>query len=322
MRSTAPSPRSTAPDGRAARWRSISRITLDAAGLPVAIAPRQRLDSHRLIEEFMILANVSAAEELEARRRPCIYRVHDAPNPERLDALRTVLDEIGVPGLALVKGQALRPELFNRVLDRAVGLPEAPMINDLVLRAQAQAIYSTTNIGHFGLALPRYAHFTSPIRRYADLLVHRALLGEILPSPSDLADIADQVSATERRAVAAERAALDRYRARFCSGMIGGVFPARISGVARFGFFVTLADSGADGLVPITSLPSDFYHHDAKRMRLTGRHSGRHFAIGDAVAVRLVEADAIGGRLLFRLEDDANPPSRTPPRHRRARRRR
>jgi ribonuclease R len=295
------------------------RVVLDAANVPVAITPRQRLDSHRLIEEYMILANVAAAEELEARHRPCVYRIHDTPNPERLDSLRLMLDEIGVPGLALAKGQALRPELFNRVLNRAVGLPEAPMINDLVLRAQAQAAYSIANIGHFGLALPRYAHFTSPIRRYADLLVHRALLGEAMPPSTGLAEIADQVSATERRAVAAERAALDRYRARFCSGMIGGLFAARISGVARFGFFVTLADSGADGLVPIASLPPDFYSHDAKRMRLTGRHTRRHFAIGDPVAVRLVEADAIGGRLLFRLEGDADaPPSRTPPRHRRA----
>jgi ribonuclease R len=203
------------------------------------------------------------------------------------------------------------------VLNRAVGLPEAPMINDLVLRAQAQAAYSTANIGHFGLALPRYAHFTSPIRRYADLLVNRALLGEALPSPTELADIAAQVSATERRAVAAERAALDRYRARFCSGMIGSLFAARISGVARFGLFVTVADSGADGLVPIGSLPPDFYRHDAKRMRLTGRQSRRQFAIGDAVAVRLVEADAIGGRLLFRLEGDEPAPARAPPRHRR-----
>jgi ribonuclease R len=294
-------------------------VVLDAANVPVAITPRQRLDSHRLIEEFMVLANVAAAEELETKRRPCVYRIHDAPNPERLDSLRLMLDEIGVPGLTLAKGQALRPELFNRVLNRAVGLPEAPMINDLVLRAQAQAVYSTNNIGHFGLALPRYAHFTSPIRRYADLLVHRALLGETNPPASELAEIADHVSATERRAVAAERAALDRYRARFCSGMVGGLFAARISGVARFGFFVTLADSGADGLVPIGSLPPDFYRHDAKRMRLTGRHSRRHFAIGDAVAVRLVQADAIGGRLLFRLEDDDAPPSRPPPRHRQAR---
>jgi ribonuclease R len=294
------------------------RVVLDAANVPVAITPRLRLDSHRLIEEFMVLANVAAAEELEARRRPCVYRIHDVPDPERVDSLRLTLDEIGVPGLALARGQALRPELFNRVLNRAVGLPEAPLINDLVLRAQAQAVYSTTNIGHFGLALPRYAHFTSPIRRYADLLVHRALLGEANPPAIDLAEIADHVSATERRAVAAERAALDRYRARFCSGMIGGLFAARISGVARFGFFVTLADSGADGLVPIASLPPDFYRHDPKRMRLTGRHSRRHFAIGDAVAVRLVEADAIGGRLLFRLEDDDTSLSRAAPGHRRA----
>ncbi len=146
------------------------RVVLDAANTPVAVEPRRRLDSHKLIEEFMILANVAAAEELEARRRPSLYRVHDEPAADRLDALRLALADIDVPGLALAKGQVIRPELFNRVLERVVGRAEAPVVNDLVLRAQAQAAYSPDNIGHFGLALRRYAHFTSPIRRYADLL--------------------------------------------------------------------------------------------------------------------------------------------------------
>jgi ribonuclease R len=279
------------------------RVVLDAAGVPVAVEPRRQLDSDRLIEEFMILANVAAAEELEARRRPCVYRIHPAPDPERVDALRQALADIDVPGLGLAKGQVLRPALFNRVLSLVAGRPEAPVVNDLVLRAQAQAAYSPENVGHFGLALQRYAHFTSPIRRYADLLVHRALLGEELPA--DLGDIATHISATERQGTAAERAALERYRAELLSNRVGEVFAARVNGVQRFGLFVTLIESGADGLVPIGSLPPDFYRFDRRRARLSGRHSRRSFGLGDSLSVRLTEADPIGGRLLFRLQDGA-----------------
>src|SRR5438874_6397005 len=192
------------------------RVVLDGERRPIAVVPRARLASHRLIEEFMILANVAAAEQLEAARQPCLYRVHDAPDPEKLAALRDFLEELGLPGVALAKGQVLRPELFNRVLARARETPEAAIVNQLVLRSQAQAVYSPNNIGHFGLALPRYAHFTSPIRRYADLLVHRALIAGATPArqaEAALGAIAEHISTTERRAAAAERAALDRYRA-------------------------------------------------------------------------------------------------------------
>jgi ribonuclease R len=293
------------------------RVVLDAEKRPVAVVPALRLDSHRLIEEFMILANVAAAEELEARRQPCMYRIHDAPNPEKIAALQEFLAENGVPGLAFAKGQALRPELFNRLLRRAEGTSVAPLVNDLVLRCQAQAAYSPSNIGHFGLGLRRYAHFTSPIRRYADLLVHRALIaganaagnefgtGGLPPGVDDaqMAAIGEHVSATERRAVAAERAAIERYRATLLAGEVGGVFAAQISGVAEFGVFVTLAESGANGLVPISTLPSDYYERREKPSRLAGRRYGRVFQLGDAVTVRLLEADAIGGRLMFRIED-------------------
>jgi ribonuclease R len=287
-------------------------VVLDPKGNPAAVEPRRRLDSHRLIEEFMILANFAAAEELEERRRPCVYRIHDSPDPERVDGLRQALADLGVPGLALAKGQALRAELFNRVLARVAGRPEAPVINDLVLRTQAQAAYSPVNIGHFGLALRRYAHFTSPIRRYADLLVHRALLGETLPHGEALAAIAEAVSATERRATAAERAALDRYRVRLFAGRIGEVLAARVSGVARFGLFVRLAESGTDGLVPLSGLPIGAYRYDPARQRLAARDARRSFGLGDAVSVRLVEADPIGARLVFRLEDSAPPSPRRP----------
>jgi ribonuclease R len=290
------------------------RVVLDVEQQPVAIDIVARLDSHRLIEEFMILANVAAAEELEARRQSCMYRIHDAPQPEKLEELRAVFDEIGVPGLSLAKGQAPKPGLFNRILRRAATTLAAALVNELVLRCQAQAAYSVNNIGHFGLALRRYAHFTSPIRRYADLIVHRALTAGAdgfgsgsgaLPSVAngeELGAIADHISATERRAVAAERAAFERYRAMLLARSIGSIFTGRISGVAEFGLFVVVSENGANGLVPISTLPGDYYERDESAHRLIGRRSGQIFRIGDEFPVRLVEADAIAGRLVFRIE--------------------
>jgi ribonuclease R len=240
---------------------------------------------------------------LEVRRRPCMYRVHDSPDPDKVAQLREVLDGLGVPGLALAKGQAVKPDLFNRVLSRAAGTPVAPLVNDLVLRAQAQARYSPHNIGHFGLALRRYAHFTSPIRRYADLLVHRALVADALPG--DMEAVATHISATERRAADAERAALDRYRAAFLAKRVGAEFAGRITGIASFGMFVTLIESGADGLLPMSALPRDFWQRDRLGHRLRGRSSGRQFSLGDPITVRLREADATAGRLVLGLAEDA-----------------
>src|SRR5215472_10538506 len=284
------------------------QVMLDSEEQPVAIVRAARLDSHRLIEEFMVLANVAAAEELETQRRSCIYRIHDAPDPEKLEELRVVLDEMGIPGLSLAKGQAPKPTLFNRILRRAAPTPAAALVNELVLRCQAQAAYSVNNIGHFGLALRRYAHFTSPIRRYADLLVHRALIaaasagGHASTDQARLAAVGEHISATERRAAAAERAAIERYRATFLARSVGGVLEARISGVADFGLFVRLKESGADGLVPIATLPGDYYVRDQRGHRLTGRTSGRVYRLGDELLARLVEADGIGGRLVFRID--------------------
>jgi ribonuclease R len=281
------------------------KIVLGADKQPIAITRPARLDSHRLIEEFMIIANVAAAEELEARRRPCLYRVHDAPEPEKLEELRVLLGEIGIPGLSLAKGQAPKPELFNRVLQRAAATPAAMIVNELVLRCQAQAAYSPHNIGHFGLALRRYAHFTSPIRRYADLVVHRSLTGDgSVGEDEQLGALAEHLSATERRAAAAERAAVERYRALALAGSIGTVFTGQINGVARAGVFVTLADNGAGGLVPISTLPADYYDCDERVQQLIGRRSGRVFGIGDVVSVRLVETDPIGGRIALRFEEN------------------
>ncbi|HXP77564.1 MAG TPA: ribonuclease R [Stellaceae bacterium] len=289
------------------------RVVLGDDGKLLRIEPRARLDSHKLIEELMILANVAAAETLERLRQPCMYRVHDAPDPTKLAALREFLGGIGVPGLTLAKGQVVRPHHFNAVLRRAADTPYAPLIHQLVLRSQAQAVYSPQNLGHFGLALRRYAHFTSPIRRYSDVLVHRALIAGLrlgeggLPpvEPDQFAETAAHISDTERRAAAAERDALARYSALYLVDRVGGEFEGRVNGVTRAGLFVTLSETGADGLIPMRNLGDDFYVHDEARHRLVGRRWGKSFTIGDPVRVRLAEANAVTGSLLFALVESA-----------------
>jgi ribonuclease R len=288
------------------------RVIMGKDGRIERIEARARFDSHRLIEEFMILANVAAAETLEERRQPAMYRVHDAPDPAKIEALREFLQTID---LSLAKGQVIRPKMFTRLLEQAARTPYAEMVNELVLRSQAQAVYSPGNLGHFGLALARYAHFTSPIRRYSDLLVHRGLItglrlgeGGLPPEAEEqFEEIGAQISATERRAASAERDALDRYTAAYLADRVGQVLPGRISGVTRFGLFVTLLDSGADGLVPISTLGGDFWDHDESRHALVGRRSGETYRLGERVMVRLVEAEvATGGLVLAIAEDEAD----------------
>ena len=275
------------------------QVVIGADGRIDKVVPRLRLDSHRLIEDFMIAANVAAAEQIEAAGRPCMYRVHDLPSAEKLDGLRDFLSTLG---LSLAKGQVLRASVFNQILDRAKGLAEAPLVNEVVLRSQAQAVYAPENIGHFGLGLARYAHFTSPIRRYADLLVHRAILGA-LPAGSDerFAEMGVHISATERRAAAAERDAMNRFTALFLADRVGAVFAGRINGVTRFGLFVTLDETGADGLIPVSTLPTDYYNHDEVRHCLTGRRFGKTFTLGDVLQVKLAEANPLTGSLIFHL---------------------
>ncbi|MBX6322852.1 MAG: ribonuclease R, partial [Rhodospirillaceae bacterium] len=296
------------------------QVVLGEDGRVAAIVPRPRLDSHRLIEEFMIAANVAAAEALEHKRAPAMYRIHDAPDPAKVEALREFLDSLG---LRLARGQVIKPALFTRILDRAARTPYAAMVNELVLRTQAQAAYSPENIGHFGLALRRYCHFTSPIRRYADLLVHRSLIGAYGLGPDGLtpdqaaalAEIGAAISATERRAMAAERDAVDRYTAAHLADKVGTIFGARVSGVTRFGLFVRLDESGADGLMPIGTLPADFYRHEEHRHALVGQRWGRVYALGEPVQVRLVEAHPVTGSLLFHLvEGEASAAGPAPPR--------
>jgi ribonuclease R len=236
-----------------------------------------------------------------------MFRVHDEPSPEKLADLREILAEYG---LSLSKG-TLRPDAFNRILKRVADEPYERLVNELVLRAQAQAEYSPENIGHFGLGLRDYAHFTSPIRRYADLLVHRALIAGLrfgagaLPSDAGagFAESGAHISSTERRAAIAERNAMDRYTASFLDDRIGDTFAGVVRGVARFGLFVSLAGSGADGLVPVSRLPNDYYRHDEARHALVGERSGRSFRLGDTVEVRLTEADGLTGSVVLDLLD-------------------
>jgi len=272
------------------------------------IVPRERLDSHKLIEEFMIAANVAAAETLEKAGWPCMYRVHDQPDEAKVEALREFLASLDI---SLPRGQGLRSRNFADILAKVAGKPEARLVSETMLRSQSQAIYSPENLGHFGLALRRYAHFTSPIRRYSDLLVHRALIGALKLGDGALSkDMGanfvawgEHISQTERRAMLAERDAMDRYMALYMKDRVGASFPARVAGVTRFGLFVSLDETGAQGLVPIRSLGQDYFEHDEARHTLTGRSTGEVFSLGDAVTATLIDADAVTGSLLFRIDD-------------------
>ncbi len=291
------------------------RIVLDDQGRVLSVAFKERLDAHRLIEEFMVLANVAAAEALIARKTPLLFRVHEEPNPEKIDSLREVAQ---ASGLVLAKGQVLKTQHLNRLLKQAEGTDQDELINMATLRSMTQAYYSPQNFGHFGLALRNYAHFTSPIRRYSDLIVHRALIsahgwGSDGLSPEDietLDDTAQVISDTERRSMQAERDTTDRYLAAYLADRVGTQFGGRISGVQKFGLFVKLDDSGADALVPIRSLGSEYFRYDADSQTLTGVDSGQVIRLGQRVTVKLSEVTPVSGGLvaeLVTLDDHALP---------------
>ncbi|MGZ5873202.1 MAG: ribonuclease R [Bradyrhizobium sp.] len=288
------------------------KILLKTDGTVDRVIVPERLDAHKLIEEFMILANVAAAEMLEKKTLPLIYRVHEEPTLEKVHNLQEFLKTLDLP---FAKSGALRPALFNRVLAQVKGRDSESLVNEVVLRSQAQAEYSAENYGHFGLNLRRYAHFTSPIRRYADLVVHRALirglgLGEgALPEAEtveSLTEVAAQISVTERRAMKAERETADRLIAHFLADRIGATFQGRISGVTRAGLFVKLSDTGADGLIPIRTLGTEYFNYDETRHALVGSRSGAMHRLGDVVDVRLVEAAPVAGALRFELLSEGN----------------
>ncbi len=293
------------------------KIILDAEGAVDRVVIPARLDAHRLIEEFMILANVAAAETLEDKRQPLIYRAHDEPSIEKLHNLAEFLASIGI---RLAKGQVIRPEQFNGILAQVKDTDNEHLVNEVVLRTQAQAEYVTENYGHFGLNLRRYAHFTSPIRRYADLIVHRALIAALGLGPdglppaarADLPDIAGHISAAERRAMAAERETIERLIAAHLADQVGATFEGRISGATRAGLFIRLSDTGADGFIPASMLGDDYFRLDENLHALIGSRTGKMHRLGDLVSVKLVEAAPLAGALRFELLSGGSPRARAP----------
>jgi ribonuclease R len=287
------------------------KIVINDKNEMTGVAIRARLDSHKVIEEFMILANVAAARALEDRKSPCVYRVHDRPTGDKLMNAVNFLDAFG---LSLPKAGIVKPAQLNQILQKAKTLPSGFLINEIILRSQAQAVYAPDNIGHFGLALEKYAHFTSPIRRYADLLVHRSLIrtynlgdgGMDDEEQVKLAEMSAHISATERVSAEAERNSVDRFTAAYLQDKIGMAFEGRIAGVTRFGLFVKLRDTGADGLIPIRSLPADYYHHDERQHALIGRRTGRVFRLGATIMARVLEANPMSGSMIFELMNGEN----------------
>ena len=282
------------------------KIVLSDDGKVSSVAYRERFDAHKLIEEFMILANVAAAEELVRLKRPLLFRVHEEPSPMKMEALREVAE---ASGFTLAKGQVLQTAHLNRLLSQAQGTEFDELVNIQTLRSMTQAYYNSQNFGHFGLALKNYAHFTSPIRRYSDLIVHRALIaghgwgGDGLSAwdVENLDETAKLISDAERRSMAAERDTIDRYLAAYLSDRVGAEFTGRIAGVQRFGLFVKLDETGADGLVPIRSVGREFFHYDESSQSLTGADTGVTLGMGQRVVVRLMEATPVTGGLMLEL---------------------
>lgn len=288
------------------------KILLDSEGRIMDISIPLRLDAHRLIEEFMVAANVAAAETLRVKHQPFLYRIHDRPSLAKQEALREFLHSIGMP---LARGVDLTPDKLNLILAKAEGTERQELVNQVVLRSQSQAEYSPSNIGHFGLQLKNYTHYTSPIRRYADLIIHRALIKVLELGPDrltpdeeqNLEDIAITISAAERRAMAAERDTIDRLIAHYLVDRIGVFFAGRIGGVTRAGLFITLETYGADGFVPISTLGHEYYHFDEARHVLVGEKSRKGYQLGDIVTVRLIEAMPIARALRFEMLSPPRP---------------
>ncbi len=298
------------------------RVVLDDAGKIVSVAVRERLDAHRLIEDYMIAANVAAAKALEAKKAPVMYRIHEPPSREKLIALKDYLKTFDIE---FAMGQVIRPATFNRLIAKIGDSDVKPQIMEQILRTQTQAYYGPQNAGHFGLALGSYGHFTSPIRRYADLLVHRALVGAYgleLPAPKDkslpdktslsgedlanMSRVGELISQHERRAMEAERETVDRYVAAYLALHVGEVMDARITGVQNFGFFATVDGLGGDGLVPVSTLGAERFYYDEAGRALEGMTTGDRYTQGQRLKLRLVEADPINGSLRFELPEGAS----------------
>ncbi|HEX8572736.1 MAG TPA: RNB domain-containing ribonuclease [Allosphingosinicella sp.] len=290
------------------------QVVLDEKGRITSVAPRERLDAHKLIEDYMIAANVAAAKALESKKAPVMYRDHEPPGREKLVALKDYLKTFEIE---FALGQVVRPSTFNRIIDRIGDSDFRPQVMEQILRSQTQAYYSPDNKGHFGLALGSYAHFTSPIRRYADLIVHRSLtrasgLGEggLSDAEAEAMEVTGElISQLERRAMEAERETLDRYVAAYLSERVGDLVDCRITGVQPFGFFATVAGLGGDGLVPVSTLGSEYFRYEEASQSLVGEESGERFSPGRRLKLRLVEANPVSGGLRFELPDSGYVPA-------------
>ncbi|MET3438373.1 ribonuclease R [Sphingomonas sp. 1185] len=283
------------------------RVVLDQKGRILSVAPRARLDAHRLIEDYMIAANVAAAKALEAKKAPVMYRVHEVPSRTKLVALKEYLETFDIP---FAMGQVIRPATFNRIIDKIGDADFKPQVMEQILRSQTQAYYAPVNQGHFGLSLGSYAHFTSPIRRYADLVVHRALVGAyklgdggLLPEGEEMERLGTSISQYERRAMEAERETIDRYVAAYLAEHVGQVVETRITGVTNFGFFATVDGVGGDGLMPIRDLGGDYFHYDEGSQQLLGEKTREIYKLGQRLPLRLAEANPVSGALRFELPD-------------------
>ena len=298
------------------------QVVLDEKGRIESVAPRERLDAHRLVEDLMIAANVAAARALEGKQAPVMYRVHEPPSREKLEALKDYLETFGIP---FTLGQVIKPATFNSILERVGDSDSRPEIMEQLLRTQMQARYGPERLGHFGLALATYAHFTSPIRRYADLLVHRALVsayrlgdGGLPPGDAEKFDeVGEQISRLERRAMEAERETVDRYVAAYLADQVGQVVECRITGVQPFGFFATVVEFGGDGLVPVSTIGEEYFRYDEKAQQLVGEDTGTAYRLGQKLRLRIAEANPVSGSLRFELPDQQG--GGQPPRERRDR---
>jgi len=282
------------------------RIMFNDDGEITGIVTKERFDAHKLIEEMMIQANVAAAETLEQQKSPLLYRIHDAPSDAKIAALADFLQTLSIKWPRSERPQTGR---FNALLDAHGNGDNAQVISQIVLRSQSQAVYAADNIGHFGLNLLKYAHFTSPIRRYADLIVHRALIASVGFGPDGLTEkqgvqleeTATHIVMTERRSMAAERDASDRYLALFLADRVGAEFQGRITGVTGAGLFIRLGETGADGFLPISKISDDFWRFDEKAMAITAKSGKARYELGQTVTVKLADADPLTGGLLLQM---------------------
>lgn len=282
------------------------KILLDDSGKVASIEFLDRLDAHKVVEELMILANVAAAEELFNNKSYFLYRIHEEPEKEKVNTLREIVKSCG---LSFSKGQVLKTHHLNSLLCNAKETEYSELVSMSILRSMPQAYYGAQPIGHFGLALRRYTHFTSPIRRYADLVTHRAIIETINRGqnplyefdPVELEAIGESISICERKSMLAERDTVDRYLAAFFSDRLGLEVLGTISGVARFGIFVKIDESGADGLVPVSTIGNEYFRYNREKQVLVAERTGLVLGLGKRVLVRLVETNALTGGLTLQL---------------------